>query len=92
MIKRDCQIFYDSDKVSDHYSVITVVTVRSVPSNSSCAMTSKALKSAMALDLEKGHYPFFVVATLGTTSTCAFDEVCKHQCPLCKRHNANITL
>ena len=66
-------------------SFTTGVTVRSVPSNSSCAMTSEALKSAMASDLEKGHYPFFVVATLGTTSTCAFDEVCK-------RHNANITL
>lgn len=38
-------------------------------------MQAPALKNAMESDLQKGLQPFFVVATLGTTSTCAFDEL-----------------
>ena len=49
--------------------------MRSVETNAACEMTAASLKTAIEIDIENGLIPFFVVATLGTTPTCAFDQV-----------------
>lgn len=39
------------------------------------SLRGAVLQAAIAEDREQGLVPFFVVATLGTTSTCAFDNL-----------------
>jgi len=71
-------IMYCSDQAHssvERAGLMAGVTVRAVETDAECRMTAAALKSAMEMDLEKGLQPFFVVATLGTTSTCAFDKL-----------------
>jgi aromatic-L-amino-acid/L-tryptophan decarboxylase len=46
-----------------------------VPHDERFAMRPEALVSALARDREAGRRPFFVCATVGTTSTMAFDPV-----------------
>lgn len=60
------------------------VTIKSVPSDDDCRLRGDALRRQIEEDLEDGLVPFFVVATLGTTSVCTFDDlhevgqVCRH--------------
>ncbi len=49
--------------------------LRKVASDASLAMSVDALAAAMRADRAAGLLPFFVCATLGTTSTLAFDPV-----------------
>lgn len=75
-----------------HYSVeknaafigIGRENVRKIPANEFGEMDVSLLKAAIQKDLDKGHTPFFVNATAGTTVLGAFDpikeisEVCKN--------------
>ncbi len=49
--------------------------VRKIPVNSDFQMIPELLKKAVEEDRENGYRPFFVVATVGTTSTTSIDPV-----------------
>jgi aromatic-L-amino-acid decarboxylase len=49
------------------------------------AMSARALENAVQADLDRGHKPFFVTATLGTTSSNAFDPLPAIG-EICRRH------
>ncbi|CAA9996214.1 unnamed protein product [Nesidiocoris tenuis] len=51
------------------------VQFRMVPVDDKHRMQGAALKAAIKKDREAGLIPFYVVATLGTTSSCAFDNL-----------------
>lgn len=57
-----------------------------LPVDDKCSLRGETLKRAVEEDLEKGLIPFYVVATLGTTGTCAFDNLDEIG-PICKQHN-----
>lgn len=60
--------------------------MRLLPVDKKCSLRGETLKKAIQEDLEKGLIPCYVVATLGTTSTCAFDNLDEIG-PICKEHN-----
>jgi len=61
------------------------VIVRLLPTDEHFSLRGETLEKAIAQDLANGNIPFYVVATLGTTSSCAFDDlaelgqVCHHR-------------
>ncbi|XP_055533927.1 aromatic-L-amino-acid decarboxylase [Wyeomyia smithii] len=62
---------------------MAIVQLRVLETDSHGVFRGKTLQEAIERDLERGLTPFFVVATVGTTSACVFDnlveigEVCK---------------
>lgn len=56
-------------------TMLAGVKLHSVPSNKNCQMTGKELRVALEADLRNNLLPFFVIATLGTTDVCSFDEL-----------------
>lgn len=74
-------IMYTSDQA--HYSVekgakaagIGSENVRKIPTNDAMEINIQALELAVKEDIQQGHQPFMVVATLGTTSSLAFDPL-----------------
>jgi aromatic-L-amino-acid decarboxylase len=60
--------------------------LRLIETDASLAMLPAALERAIESDIAKGHQPCFVCATLGTTSTNAFDPV-RAIGEICKRRN-----
>lgn len=51
------------------------VTMRAVASEKNHQMRGAALDKAIREDIAKGLIPFYIVATLGTTNSCAFDRL-----------------
>uniref|UniRef100_A0A8B9YI57 Aromatic-L-amino-acid decarboxylase n=1 Tax=Bos mutus grunniens TaxID=30521 RepID=A0A8B9YI57_BOSMU len=71
-------VAYASDQA--HSSVekaglIGGVRLKAIPSDGKFAMRASALQEALERDKAAGLIPFFVVATLGTTSCCSFDNL-----------------
>ncbi|CAM1324260.1 DDC (predicted) [Pycnogonum litorale] len=64
-------------------SILESVKIRLLPGDNKFSLRGSALRKAIEDDAENGYIPFCVVATLGTTNSCAFDnlqevgEVCK---------------
>ncbi|CAD5119187.1 DgyrCDS7824 [Dimorphilus gyrociliatus] len=82
-------VVYASDQA--HSSVeraclLAAVEFRSVPSNENEEMTGEALEEMIQKDIDNGLIPFYVVATLGTTPSCAFDRLLEVG-PVCKKHD-----
>jgi aromatic-L-amino-acid decarboxylase len=85
-------ILYTSNQA--HYSVekgakaagIGSENVRKIATNEAMEMDVHALELAVNADLEKGYLPFMVVATLGTTSSLAFDPLAPIA-QVCQQHN-----
>ncbi|XP_018373394.1 PREDICTED: aromatic-L-amino-acid decarboxylase-like [Trachymyrmex cornetzi] len=55
--------------------ILGSMLMRLLPVDDKCSLRGETLKKAMQEDMEKGLIPCYVVATLGTTSTCAFDNM-----------------
>lgn len=51
------------------------VCVTAIQSDDECRLRGAALRQQILEDKAKGLVPFFVVATLGTTSVCTFDDL-----------------
>jgi aromatic-L-amino-acid decarboxylase len=51
------------------------VKLRSIKADDNLQMRGEALEAAIKEDIAAGLIPFYVVATLGTTNTCAFDRL-----------------
>jgi aromatic-L-amino-acid decarboxylase len=78
-----------------HSSILKAVRIagigdhnlRLVPTDANQAMDAQALARMMSEDAAAGRTPFFVCATLGTTSSTAFDPV-PQIAPACAEHGA----
>lgn len=66
--------------------ILGSMLIRLLPVDNKCSLRSETLKKAIQDDLEKGLIPCYVVATLGTTGTCAFDKLDEIG-PICKEYN-----
>ncbi|KFM81141.1 Aromatic-L-amino-acid decarboxylase, partial [Stegodyphus mimosarum] len=71
-------VAYASDQ--SHSSVeraalLGAVRMRLLPTDSQLSLRGNTLSKAIREDRENGYIPFMVVATLGTTNTCAFDNL-----------------
>ncbi|XP_043318453.1 aromatic-L-amino-acid decarboxylase isoform X5 [Cervus canadensis] len=71
-------VAYASDQAHssvERAGLIGGVRLKAIPSDDKFAMRASALQEALERDKAAGLIPFFVVATLGTTSCCSFDNL-----------------
>ncbi|CAI9160054.1 unnamed protein product [Rangifer tarandus platyrhynchus] len=71
-------VAYASDQAHssvERAGLIGGVRLKAIPSDDKFAMQASALQEALERDKAAGLIPFFVVATLGTTSCCSFDNL-----------------
>ncbi|XP_045683904.1 aromatic-L-amino-acid decarboxylase [Phyllostomus hastatus] len=69
-------VAYFSDQAHssvERAALIGSVKFKAIPSDNKFTMRASALQEALERDKAAGLIPFFVVATLGTTSCCSFD-------------------
>uniref|UniRef100_A0A8C2Z410 Aromatic-L-amino-acid decarboxylase n=1 Tax=Cyclopterus lumpus TaxID=8103 RepID=A0A8C2Z410_CYCLU len=67
-------------------SLIGDVTIRMVPTDSTYAVRGSMLKKMLEEDKAAGLIPFYFCATLGTTASCAFDNITELG-PICNKEN-----
>lgn len=60
--------------------------MRLLPVDEKCSLRGDTLLQAMKKDEDAGLIPCYVVATLGTTGTCAFDNL-NEIGPICNKYN-----
>ncbi|XP_005396658.1 PREDICTED: aromatic-L-amino-acid decarboxylase isoform X1 [Chinchilla lanigera] len=71
-------VAYSSDQAHssvERAGLIGGVKLKPIPSDSNFSMRAAALQEALQRDKAAGLIPFFVVATLGTTNCCSFDNL-----------------
>ncbi|XP_021950777.1 aromatic-L-amino-acid decarboxylase [Folsomia candida] len=71
-------VAYTSDQSHssvERASLLGGIKMRIVKTDGSLSMRGDVLKATILEDKAKGLIPFFVVATLGTTNSCAFDNL-----------------
>ncbi|KAH9500702.1 hypothetical protein Btru_076310 [Bulinus truncatus] len=66
--------------------LIGLVRMRSLPTDDRGSLRGAVLEEAVVQDKEKGLIPFFLCATIGTTSTCSFDNLSEVG-PICNQHD-----
>ncbi|XP_046319872.1 aromatic-L-amino-acid decarboxylase isoform X1 [Marmota monax] len=82
-------VAYFSDQAHssvERAGLIGGVQMKAIPSDGKFAMRASALQEALEQDKAAGLIPFFVVATLGTTSCCSFDNLLEVG-PICKKED-----
>uniref|UniRef100_A0A8C2XHF5 Aromatic-L-amino-acid decarboxylase n=1 Tax=Cyclopterus lumpus TaxID=8103 RepID=A0A8C2XHF5_CYCLU len=67
-------------------SLIGDVTMRMVPTDSTYAVRGSMLKKMLEEDKAAGLIPFYFCATLGTTASCAFDNITELG-PICNKEH-----
>lgn len=71
-------VAYSSDQSNsciEKSGIIAGVRMRLLQSDEKCALRQDALERAIAEDLAAGRFPICCIATLGTTGTCAYDNL-----------------
>lgn len=80
-------IAYSSDQSNssvEKAGLLGSIPMRLLPTDDKCRLRGATLEEAIRSDVKKGLIPCYVVATLGTTGTCAFD--CLEELgPICNR-------
>ncbi|KAF8561122.1 hypothetical protein P879_06490, partial [Paragonimus westermani] len=66
--------------------LISMLRLRPIRTGSTHELTGIDLKTAIEQDLSNGFMPFFCVATLGTTASCAFDRL-QEIGPVCEQYD-----
>uniref|UniRef100_T1KA73 Aromatic-L-amino-acid decarboxylase n=1 Tax=Tetranychus urticae TaxID=32264 RepID=T1KA73_TETUR len=56
-------------------ALLSAVKIRSLDPDTNLSLRGETLERAIKDDREKGLIPFFVAASLGTTNSCAFDNI-----------------
>ncbi|XP_027429968.1 aromatic-L-amino-acid decarboxylase isoform X2 [Zalophus californianus] len=82
-------VAYSSDQAHssvERAGLIGGVKIKAIPSDGKFAMRASALQEALERDKAEGLIPFFVVATLGTTSCCSFDNLLEVG-PICTKED-----
>lgn len=82
-------VMYSSDQGNscvEKTTKLAAVSIRLLPVDNDLALRGKTLLIAIEEDVKNGKFPFACVATLGTTGTCAFDNLVEIG-PLCREHN-----
>ncbi|XP_016053820.1 PREDICTED: aromatic-L-amino-acid decarboxylase isoform X2 [Miniopterus natalensis] len=82
-------VAYGSDQAHcsvERAALIGGVKFKAIPSDGKFAMRASALQEVLERDKAAGLIPFFVVATLGTTSCCSFDRLSEVG-PVCNRED-----
>ncbi|RZF44301.1 hypothetical protein LSTR_LSTR006851 [Laodelphax striatellus] len=82
-------VSYTSDQSNssvEKAGLLASVPMRLLPANREGKLTGATLRSAILDDIKNGLIPCYVVATLGTTGTCAFDDL-EELGPICQKHN-----
>ncbi|KAK3792873.1 hypothetical protein RRG08_039807 [Elysia crispata] len=65
---------------------LALVTIRNLPTDANFSLRGETLAAAIKEDKSKGLIPFFLGASVGTTSTIAIDNLCELG-PICEREN-----
>ncbi|XP_044149425.1 aromatic-L-amino-acid decarboxylase-like isoform X2 [Bufo gargarizans] len=71
-------VAYSSDQAHssvERAGLISGVRMKKIPSDENFTARGEALKKALEEDKAEGRVPVFLCATLGTTSSCAFDNL-----------------
>ncbi|XP_030652505.1 aromatic-L-amino-acid decarboxylase isoform X8 [Nomascus leucogenys] len=82
-------VAYSSDQAHssvERAGLIGGVKLKAIPSDGNFAMRASALQEALERDKAAGLIPFFVVATLGTTTCCSFDNLLEVG-PICNKED-----
>ncbi|CAG9826126.1 unnamed protein product [Diabrotica balteata] len=82
-------IAYTSDQSNssvEKSGLLGSMPMRLIPANEKGQLTGSALLEAIQKDKEQGLIPCYVVACLGTTPTCAFDDLTELG-PICNKEN-----
>ncbi|XP_008568098.1 PREDICTED: aromatic-L-amino-acid decarboxylase isoform X4 [Galeopterus variegatus] len=82
-------VAYSSDQAHssvERAALIGGVKLKAIPSDGNFAMRASALQETLERDKAAGLIPFFVVATLGTTTCCSFDNLLEVG-PICNKGN-----
>lgn len=66
-------------------AMLSATRIRALPTNSDLGLDARALKRQIEADKARNQIPFIVIATLGTTNTCAFDNL-EEIGQICNRH------
>ncbi|KAG1697207.1 Aromatic-L-amino-acid decarboxylase [Nymphon striatum] len=71
-------VMYASDQAHssvEKASILGAVSLRLLPGDKKQSLRGSTLAKAIETDIANGKIPFYVVATLGTTGCCAFDNL-----------------
>ncbi|XP_055680741.1 3,4-dihydroxyphenylacetaldehyde synthase 2 [Lutzomyia longipalpis] len=71
-------IAYSSDQSNsavEKAGILSAMPMRLLGTDSKCALRGETLRQAIEQDLAMGNIPSVCIATLGTTGTCAFDNI-----------------
>ncbi|XP_029043287.1 aromatic-L-amino-acid decarboxylase-like [Osmia bicornis bicornis] len=82
-------VTYTSDQSNssvEKAGILASVAMKLLPADEKCVFRGETLLKAIKEDLVKGLIPCCVIATLGTTGTCAFDKL-EELGPICKEYN-----
>lgn len=82
-------IGYSSDQSNsavEKSGLLAAVPIKLIPASDDCTLRGAALAAAIKEDLAQGKIPIICIATLGTTGTCAFDNL-EEIGPICKENN-----
>jgi len=77
---------HQSHSSVERAAMLAGVRIRLLPSDEHFSLRGDTLQSAMTEDIATGNIPFYVVATLGTTPSCAFDDLAELGA-VCQREN-----
>lgn len=81
-------IMYGSDQGNscvEKTGRLAAVGIRLLPTDIDCTLRGKTLQASIGEDTKNGKFPFACVATLGTTGTCAFDNLLEIG-PICRKN------
>ncbi|XP_012942331.1 aromatic-L-amino-acid decarboxylase-like [Aplysia californica] len=84
----DKLVAYTSDQTHccmEKSCLIGLVSLTILPSDTTGALSWETLEAAICRDLARGLVPVFFCATIGTTSTCAFDNLAELG-PVCNKY------
>ncbi|KAF2886733.1 hypothetical protein ILUMI_19440 [Ignelater luminosus] len=82
-------VAYTSDQANssvEKAGLLGSMKMRLLPADENCSLPGETLLEAIRKDREAGLIPCYFVATLGTTGTCAFDNL-QELGPVCNKEN-----
>ncbi|XP_037088064.1 aromatic-L-amino-acid decarboxylase-like [Pollicipes pollicipes] len=66
-------------------SLLSGLRIRTLPSDDAASLRGPTLRRAVEEEIQAGNIPFFVLAAIGTTASCAFDNL-PELGPVCERY------